>query len=228
MANKLSEIMQSLAQGASNGIAGGITAPVDGLSWLMRKAGVNMPDAPVGGSNWANQLGLTPQPQNRLAGLIGEGIGGALPSVIAGKAPQIAGGLLKMGENAMAPSALSKQAGVIRISQKPGSTWLAAESENGLVGGHVRDGSLYISHSNLEEAARGKGEGIKLYQSLVDDALAKGFNVFSDSTVESPAVRMYEALGRRGYNVSRMAGGVLEDGSVYGAGASAPAFKISK
>lgn len=118
MANKLAEIMRSIAQGASNGVAGGVTGPVDAISWALRKAGVPVPANPVGGSDWANQYGLTPEPQNRLAGLVGEGLGGALPAVIGAKAPQIANGLLKMGDNLATPSTLGKQAGVLSIDLK--------------------------------------------------------------------------------------------------------------
>ena len=53
-----------------------------------------MPANPMGGSDWMSQQGLTPAPKERIAGLLGEGIGGVLPGVIGAKAPQIAGGLL--------------------------------------------------------------------------------------------------------------------------------------
>jgi hypothetical protein len=53
------------------------------------------------------------EPKERMAGLLGEGIGSALPTVIAGKAPQIANGLLQMERNAMAPRTLNPQTGAI-------------------------------------------------------------------------------------------------------------------
>ncbi len=65
-----------------------------------------MPAAPVGGSDWMEQKGLLAQPKNRNAGLLGEAVGGVLPIVAAAKAPQIAKGLLQMGENAAKPSTL--------------------------------------------------------------------------------------------------------------------------
>ena len=103
----------SFAQGASNGVAGSLTGPVDGLAWLLRKAGVPVPEAPMGGSDWMRNVGLMQEPKERIAGLLGEGIGLALPTVIAGKAPQIAGGLLQMERNAMAPRTLNPQTGAI-------------------------------------------------------------------------------------------------------------------
>jgi len=103
----------SFAQGASNGVASSLTGPVDGLAWLLRKAGVPVPQAPLGGSDWMRNVGLMQEPKERMAGLLGEGIGSALPTVIAGKAPQIANGLLQMEANAMAPRTLSPQTGAI-------------------------------------------------------------------------------------------------------------------
>lgn len=105
--------VHSFAQGASNGVAGSLTGPVDGLAWLLRKAGVPMPDAPMGGSDWMRNNGLMQEPKERMAGLLGEGVGSALPAVIAGKAPQIAQGLLQMEANAMAQRTLNPQAGKV-------------------------------------------------------------------------------------------------------------------
>jgi len=105
--------VHSFAQGASNGVAGSLTGPVDGLAWLLRKAGVPVPQAPLGGSDWMRNVGLMQEPKERMAGLLGEGIGSALPTVIAGKAPQIANGLLQMERNAMAPRTLNPQTGAI-------------------------------------------------------------------------------------------------------------------
>lgn len=116
--------------------------------------------------------------------------------------------------------------GGVTVEQKADSDFLSAKSGAGLVGGHVRDGALRISSAEVAPELRGKGEGIKLYTALIDKALASGFKVFSDSTVELDAVRMYEALKRRGYDVQRLEGGQLEDGAVYGKGATEPAFEV--
>ena len=37
-------------QGASNSAASTVSAPVDGLAWLLRKAGAKVGDNPIGGS----------------------------------------------------------------------------------------------------------------------------------------------------------------------------------
>ena len=105
--------LQSFGQGASNSAASTVTAPVDGLAWLLRKMGVPVPSDPVGGSDWAAKQGLTATPKNHIAGLLGEAFGGVAPMVAATKAPQIAKGLLQAEANAMAPRTLNPQTGAI-------------------------------------------------------------------------------------------------------------------
>ncbi len=104
---------KSFGQGASNSAASTVTGPVDMLAWLLRKGGVPVGDTPIGGEAWMRQKGLMATPENKLAGLLGEGAGLAAPIVAAAKAPEIAGGLLQMGRNLAAPQTLNKQAGVI-------------------------------------------------------------------------------------------------------------------
>ncbi len=110
---------KSFGQGASNAAASTVTGPVDMLAWLLRKGGVNVGDAPMGGEAWMRQKGLMATPENRLAGLLGEGAGLAAPIVAAAKAPEIAGGLLQMGRNLAAPQTLNKQTGAIVYHGSP-------------------------------------------------------------------------------------------------------------
>lgn len=105
-------------QGASNSAASNLSAPVDGIAWLLRKAGIPVPDAPFGGSDWMAQKGLTVQPQNQLAGILGESVGGVMPIVAAAKAPQIAKGLLQVEANAAAPTTLRSEAGVLNFDPR--------------------------------------------------------------------------------------------------------------
>jgi hypothetical protein len=92
-------------QSASNSAASNVSAPVDALAWLLRKAGLPVPEDAIGGSEWMQQQGLTRPVQQSGASLAGETFGLLAPVVAAAKAPQIAGGLLKMGENAAAQRA---------------------------------------------------------------------------------------------------------------------------
>lgn len=101
------------------------------------------------------------------------------------------------------------------------------------VGGPIKDGALHISHAEIDESLRGKGIGKALYSALIDDALSKGMKVFSDSTIEMPAVRVYESLGKSGYEVKRLDGGGrlepsedLPHGALYGKGAIQPVFEV--
>jgi GNAT superfamily N-acetyltransferase len=112
------------------------------------------------------------------------------------------------------------------VGYRTGTQFLEAKTEAGMVGGNVRDGALRISFAKVAEDSRGKGEGGRLYAALIDKALADGLRVFSDSTVEADAVRVYESLKRKGYDVRRLDGGTLDDGAEYGTGAEKPAFEV--
>lgn len=106
---------KSFGQGASNGVASTLTGPVDTLAWLLRKGGLPVGDAPIGGEQWMRNQGLMATPENKLAGLLGEGLGMAAPIVGAAKAPEIAGGLIQMGKNLNATAKINKQAGKVFV-----------------------------------------------------------------------------------------------------------------
>jgi GNAT superfamily N-acetyltransferase len=121
----------------------------------------------------------------------------------------------------------------INVQLNEGSNFLSAKSEFGQVGGTIRQPDrlsdtpyLQINYAEVEKASRGKGKGKELYQALIDEAQTRGLRVFSDSTVEKPAVNVYKSLEKGGYKLNDMTTGSLEDGTVYGAGASKPAFEI--
>jgi hypothetical protein len=110
--------------------------------------------------------------------------------------------------------------------------WMSATVDGGLVGGHIRDGALHISSSELAPSLRGAGIGTAMYRALVDEAHARGLRVFSDATVSGDAVRVYDSLKRRGYDVQRTPGGGemmsptgVPEGA-FGAGAVSPAFEV--
>jgi hypothetical protein len=96
--NNLVSLLRDFAQGASNSVAGNVAVPVDAIAWLLRKGGVNVPPNPVMGSDWMAEKGLTREPQNKLAGFVGDMAGMVAPFAAAAKAPQIAKGLLSAGE----------------------------------------------------------------------------------------------------------------------------------
>jgi GNAT superfamily N-acetyltransferase len=121
----------------------------------------------------------------------------------------------------------------INVDTNEAGNYLSAKSEFGQVGGVIRPPDsisdvpyLKISYAELDEAQRGKGLGKGLYEALINEASNRGLRVFSDFTVEKPAVNVYKSLQKSGYDVSDMSAGVLDDGSVYGAGANSPAFEV--
>ncbi len=100
-------------QAASNSAASTVSGPVDGLAWLLRKAGVPVPEDAAGSSAWMEKRGLTRPVQQSAASLAGETVGLLSPTVAAAKAPQIAKGLLQVADNAAAPSLLRNDKGAI-------------------------------------------------------------------------------------------------------------------
>lgn len=111
----------SFLQGASNSAAATVSAPVDGINWLLKKAGVPVSDKPVGGSDWLKDKGLMAEPKNPLAGYIGEAVGGVATMLAGAYAPQIASRLVQMGENVRTPSRLNKEAGVLLFHGSKGN-----------------------------------------------------------------------------------------------------------
>jgi len=109
---------KSFFQGASNAAASNVSAPVDAIAWALRKAGVPVGDAPMGGSDWMRQHGLTAEAPGA-SGLIGESVGGVAPIVASAKAAQIAKGLLQAGENLATPATMNPQAGAIVFHGSP-------------------------------------------------------------------------------------------------------------
>lgn len=167
--NKLAEYLQSGAQGASNAAASTVSAPVDLIAWLLRKGGLDVPEDAVGSTNWMVRNGLVQQPQNKLAGFIGEGLGAAIPGVVAAKAPQIAGALLKGGENLAAQKTLGAgRLGAQRGAIDPEALGLPVN----------KDGTVTLLHGTTPEGAdsialtkimRSKGEP-NVYFTTADDA----------------------------------------------------------
>lgn len=82
-------LVQSMLQGMNNAAASNVTGPVDGLAWLLRKTGMPIPDEPLMGSKWMERNGLMAEPSNKLGGLLGEGVGLAIPVMGAAKAAQM-------------------------------------------------------------------------------------------------------------------------------------------
>ena len=166
---------KSFGQGASNSAASTVTGPVDMLAWLLRKGGVNVGEAPIGGEAWMRQKGLMATPENRLAGLLGEGAGLAAPIVAAAKAPEIAGGLLQMGRNLATPATMNKQAGQVFIY--PQEKALATAQKNAAL--PIEQGGLGL-HTNNTPLERAQAMGFDT-NTIMYHGGKKNFDSFNQS-----------------------------------------------
>ena len=166
-------------QGASNAAAGTVSGPVDLLSMGLLRMGVPLPPSPVGGSQWMREQGLIRDPQNRMAGLLGEAAGNILPIVAAAKAPQIANGLLQAGENLRAPNPMNAatrgQAGAIVYHGSPHSFDKFSASKIGTGEGSQAYGhGLYFADNKSVAQSYRPDSGGALYKvDLPDETIAK-------------------------------------------------------
>jgi GNAT superfamily N-acetyltransferase len=165
--------LRDMFQAASNSAADTVSAPIDALAWALRRAGVPVGEA-FGGSEWMRRKGLTAQPQNPLAALVGETAGLVSPLVAAARAPQIAVGLLKGADNLAQPRTLNPQAGVIDVealqAAHPGVTFDLLQSGDGM--------PAELARIIVEKGQRGQGVGSEFMRDLsaradADNALLK-------------------------------------------------------
>lgn len=118
--NSLGGLLRDFAQGASNSVASNVGVPVDLMAWMLRKGGVNVPPNPVGGTDWMAEKGLTREPQNKLAGFLGDMAGMVTPFSVANNSGKVASNLLRMSENATKPkTARQLQTGAITWHGSP-------------------------------------------------------------------------------------------------------------
>jgi len=149
--------VSDLGQSASNAVASNVTAPVDGIAWLLRKAGVQVPEAPIGGSDWAKNAGLLRDVQQSPSSIAGETLGAIAPMLLAAKAPQIARGLLQGADNLMAPTALRKEAGNVFV--------------------YPQDAALSTAQRNAALPVSEGGLGLHAENTAMERAKALGFDV---------------------------------------------------
>jgi len=86
----LIKALRDTVQSASNTVASGVSAPVDLIAAGLRKVGMPIPQAPVGGSQWMENMGLTVPVEDGIPKLAGETLGMIVPMAATAKAPQAA------------------------------------------------------------------------------------------------------------------------------------------
>jgi hypothetical protein len=92
---------KNLLQSTSNTLAENVSMPVDVTAWLLRKAGVPIPENPTMGSDWMRQNGLTAAVQPGPSAMAGETLGLLAPMAATKQgAAAAAKGLLAMQESA--------------------------------------------------------------------------------------------------------------------------------
>jgi len=169
----ITNALVSALQGASNAAASNVTGPVDAIAWALRKAGVPVPSNPILGSEWMRQKGLLADPQNKLAGLLGEAAGLSAPIAVAAKAPQIARGLLG------ADDALT--AGANRLAdhfENTGAAYRYDPKQRGAVGGfkYPQQEALDIAQRNAAKPVSEGGLGLPANNTPAQRAQAMGFD----------------------------------------------------
>ena len=159
-------------QSASNTVAGNVTAPVDGINWLLKQAGLPTSAAPVGGSEWMASNGLMRHVEPSGAKLAGEAAGLLSPLLAAHYAPQLARGLLQASDNIAAPRLLNTQVGAVgwHGGEMPKSMQRFADSP--LIDASVLDSAngLTLSKVVVPKEARGTGIGTDFMEALTRHA----------------------------------------------------------
>ena len=207
-------------QAASNSAASTVSAPVDALAWMLRKAGAPIPQAPFGGSDWMKAQGLMRDVQSPVANAVGETLGGVLPIAAAAKAPQIAAGLLKMGENAANISPINTrsnhQSGMalfdIRGLPNGGRDLIRSEadgfaktlSDNGFKVNVEHSGSIAgpSSYLSIYDPETGRSFSKQIRMSGHDKGPFNSQGILNISTAEEKASVFDEAMKMRGLGPS--------------------------
>lgn len=119
----LIKALRDTVQSASNSVASGVSAPVDLIAAGLRKVGLPIPQAPVGGSQWMENIGLTVPVEDGIPKLAGETLGMIVPMAATAKAPQIAAAANRGLENLAAPRTLNTpgyggQRGAVYVGDK--------------------------------------------------------------------------------------------------------------
>lgn len=103
----------------------------------------------------------------------------------------------------------------------------AADNPIGQIVGQINGDTVKVKLSTLGEESRGKGVGVAMYEELIKYANENGLKVSSDKEVSAAAVRIYDALERRGYTVERNPEVTVDpaDGKLYSE--KGPVFRVS-
>jgi hypothetical protein len=172
--------IQDFLQAMSNSAASNVSAPIDGINWILGKAGLPVSSTPFLGSDWMQQKGLTRPVQQGAASVAGETASLLSPVIAAAKAPQIAKGLLQGAENLAAPRTMNPQTGAIVWHGSP----------------HKFD-KFDSSKIGAGEGAQAYGHGLYLAESpdVAKSYLAAGQSMTAKSRPQEMVARAIDASG---------------------------------
>jgi len=158
----LIKALRDTVQSASNTVASGVSAPVDLIAAGLRKVGMPIPQAPVGGSQWMENMGLTIPVEDGIPKMAGDFLGMIVPMAATAKAPQIASAANKGLENLAMPRTLNT----------PGYG-----GQRGAVGFvYPQQEALDIAQRNAAKPVSEGGLGLPPNNTAMDRAKAMGFN----------------------------------------------------
>jgi hypothetical protein len=157
---------KNLLQSTSNTLAENVSMPVDAMAWILRKAGVPIPENPTMGSDWMRQNGLTAAVQPGPSAMAGETLGLLAPmSATKQGAAAVAKGLLSLEEKSL-PVGLS----------------MKSADEGGILGAlskkfsYPQDQALATAQKNAAKPISEGGLGLRPDNTPMERAQAMGFD----------------------------------------------------
>lgn len=103
---------------------------------------------------------------------------------------------------------------------------ISIESPDGAVIVRPRGQYLRVNYAQVKGAKRGKGKGVALYEEAVRQAGDQGLQLASDIKVSPEAARVYDALERRGYTITRNDYEIDDDGQLVSTNSAKPIFVV--
>lgn len=93
------------------------------------------------------------------------------------------------------------------VDEKPGSILIKSEANQGdMLSLKEEPGVLHVGISTVGKERRGQGVGTSLYEKALELAGERGLVLRSDMSVSADALRVYDVLRRRGYEVAEAPG----------------------
>lgn len=196
-------ILGTAAGGAAFGAGGKIVGMAVGRLWGRAKTGTWPTSVRDAGNVLESEANV--QGTNVYPGVAGEAahrdaLAGAVDQIVRGEPVDVAAHITPEIEASAAPMPPS---GAAFVEQKGDADFLVKSTADpgDMVSLTVRPDAVQVGMSTVGPKNRGQGVGTALYEKALEFATERGLPLRSDFSVSAPAVRVYEALRRRGYQV---------------------------